>query len=99
MLYVNQTNTHKENDMGMLGTVGDYRRNIDLLQGKAVQYTTLTAYGAPAEPEVNGTPVTVGIAWINIFAAFCPVTPYDHYIARNGGYFETTRRERQGLQK
>jgi hypothetical protein len=48
---------------------------------------------------VDGTPVTVGIAWINIYAAFCPITPYDHYIARNGGYFETRYKERIGATK
>jgi hypothetical protein len=75
---------------------GTLETRLDRDERKHAELETIYIEAKREPCSVNGVPVTVGIAWINIYAAFCPVTPFDHYIARNGGYFETRRRERTG---
>ena len=62
----------------------------------AQQYTTLTLYLPRGETKVNGIPVMIHNGWVNVWAWVDPITEYEQHIARNGGYFETRRREWRG---
>ena len=50
-----------------------------------------------AECSVNRIPVKVTNSWLNIWAWVDPITPYEHQIARNGGYYQMRDNQQRGM--
>lgn len=53
---------------------------------------TIYIEGPREECKVGGIPVSVYNAWINIFAACDPCTPYLKYIRDKGGFYQKDKR-------
>ena len=48
------------------------------------------------ECSVNRMPVKLTNAWWNVWSWTDPITPYEHQIARNGGYYQMRDKQQRG---